>query len=178
MALVQPLPPQPPVGPARLLIAMSHAMVRLSPTTCGEYDQVLRCAMLVVQVRVPVLREYDPSWVHLHDKEAGRRRRGEVSRQPHVELLASLGYGEGEDVHSGACRSHIHRIFSCTCFTLFNCLQFVCSSIPHWITGKERLGGSAIDVDGAACGVRQTELHYFLALCLSLFRCARSLCNP
>jgi predicted transcriptional regulator len=39
----------PRVGPARLVIAFAQALVRLSPTTCGEYDVLLKTAAIMCE---------------------------------------------------------------------------------------------------------------------------------
>lgn len=46
----------PRVGPARLIGALAHALVRLSPQTCGEYDAVLKAATSVANADEGVAR--------------------------------------------------------------------------------------------------------------------------
>lgn len=97
------------VGPTRLVMAVGHALVRLSPSTCGEYDQVLRHAGLLCAADEGVAR-------YLCSRALNSWPRAETEKE---------------------------KVF----------LQFLVASLPYWISGQPRPGGSCMGVDAARCGV-------------------------
>ena len=104
-----------PVGPCRLVMALSHALVRLAPANCGEYEHVLKAACT-----------------------AGSADEG-VARYLLARVLDSWPRADADK----------EKLL----------IQFLSTSLPWWVSGLPRPGGTCMDVDAEECGVRLEPAH-------------------